>query len=197
VTADDRLADPRYRRLIEATRDLAAQGYDAVSMRELANLTHMSLTTIYQLGGSKDQLIAEAHADRMVKFREQLSRRPPTGDTAEVRVKKVLRGYVAALDRDRVRTLAMMRALYALPADVTDSRISVRTTYFAMIDAAVGEEDLPDRMAVIDTLGHVMSSAILEWMNGTRDAAAVQAILDDAVHVLFRQAPGSGSPVRA
>jgi AcrR family transcriptional regulator len=197
VTADDRLADPRYRRLIEATRDLAAQGYDAVSMRELANLTHMSLTTVYQLGGSKDQLIAEAHADRMAKFREQLSRRPPTGDTAEVRVKKVLRGYVAALDRDRVRTLAMMRALYALPADVTDSRISVRTTYFAMIDAAVGEEDLPDRTAVIDTLGHVMSSAILEWMNGTRDAAAVQVILDDAVHVLFRQAPGRGSPVRA
>src|SRR5450432_507952 len=79
VSADDRLADPRYRRLIEATRDLAAQGYDAVSMREPANVTHMSLTTIYQLGGSKDQLIAEAHADRMVKFREQLSRRPPTG----------------------------------------------------------------------------------------------------------------------
>jgi AcrR family transcriptional regulator len=197
VTADDRLADPRYRRLIDATRDLAAQGYDAVSMRELANLTRMSLTTIYQLGGSKDQLIAEAHADRMTKFREQLSRRPPTGDTAEVRVKKVLRGYVAALDRDRVRTLAMMRAFYALPADGTDSRISVGATYTAMIDAAVGEEDLPDRRAVIATLGHVMSSAILGWMNGTRDAGQVQVILDDAVHVLFRQAPGSGSPVRA
>jgi hypothetical protein len=108
-----------------------------------------------------------------------------------------LRGYVAALDRDRVRTLAMMRALYALPPAVTDSRISVRTTYTAMIDAAVGEEELPDRLAVIDTLGHVMSSAILEWMNGTRDADGVQVILDDAVHVLFRQAPGSGSPVRA
>ena len=197
MTADDRRADPRYQGLIEATRDLTAQGYDAVSMRELANLTHMSLTTIYQLGGSKDQLIAEAHADRMTKFRQQLSRRPPTGATAELRVQKVLRGFVAALDRDRVRTLAMMRAFYALPSDVADSRISVRTTYTAMIDAAVGDEDLPDRMAVIDTLGHVMSSAILEWMNGTRDAAAVQAILDDAVHVLFRQAPGSGSPIRA
>ena len=42
-----------------------------------------------------------------------------------------------------------------------------------------------------------MNSAILEWMNGKRDAAAVQRILDDAVHVLFRQVPGSGSPVRA
>ena len=197
TAADDRRADPRYGRLIEATRDLTAQGYDAVSMRELANITHMSLTTIYQLGGSKDQLIAEAHADRMMKFRQQLSRRPPTGATAEVRVNKVLRGFVGALDRDRVRTLAMMRALYALPSDVTDSRISVRATYTSIIDAAVGDEDVPDRPQVIDTLGHVMNSAILEWMNGARDAAAVQEILDDAVHVLFRQVPGSGSPIRS
>jgi AcrR family transcriptional regulator len=195
VTADDVRADPRYERLIGATRDLAAQGYDAVTMRELATLTHMSLTTIYQLGGSKDRLIAAAHADRMTKFREQLLRRPPAGGTAEIRVGKVLRGFVAALDRDRVRTSAMMRAFYALPPDVTGSRVSVRTTYTAMIDAAVGD-DLPDRTAVISTLGHVMNSAILEWMNGTRDVAGVREILDDAVHVLFRHVPGSGSPVR-
>ena len=54
----------------------------------------------------------------------------------------------------------------------------------------------PAGVAVIETLGHVMNSAILGWMNGTRDARAVQAILDDAVHVLFRQVPGSGSPIR-
>lgn len=197
MTGDDRREDPRYQRLIDATRDLAAQGYDAVSMRELANLTRMSLTTIYQLGGSKDQLIAEAHADRMVKFREQLARRPPKGTTAEARVQAVLRGYVAALDRDRARTLAMMRAFYSLAPDVVDSRTSVRTTYLSMIDAAIGGADVPDRMAVIETLGHVMNSAILEWMNGSRDVAGVQAILDDAVRVLFRQPTGSGSPIRA
>jgi AcrR family transcriptional regulator len=193
----DRHDDPRYQRLIDATRELATKGYDAVSMRELANITHMSLTTIYQLGGSKDQLIAEAHADRMEHFRDQLRRRPPRGTTAEARVNEVVRGYIVALDRDRARTLAMMRAFYALPPEVTKSRTSVRATYESIIDGAVGDEDLADRAQVIDTLGHVMNSAILEWMNGTRDAAAVQRILDDAVHVLFRQAPGSGSPMRA
>jgi AcrR family transcriptional regulator len=197
VSADDRRDDPRYQRLIDATRELARKGYDAVSMRELANLTHMSLTTIYQLGGSKDQLIAEAHADRMEHFREQLRRRPPRGATAEARIKGVVRGYVTALDRDRERTLAMMRAFYALPVADSESRISVGATYESIIDAAVGDEDVPDRTQVIDTLGHVMNSAILAWMNGTRDAAGVQRILDDAVHVLFRQVPGSGSPMRA
>ena len=197
MSADDRRDDPRYQRLIDATRELARKGYDAVSMRELANLTHMSLTTIYQLGGSKDQLIAEAHADRMEHFREQLRRRPPRGATAEARVKGVVRGYVTALDRDRERTLAIMRAFYALPAGESESRISVGATYESIIDAAVGDEDVPDRTQVIDTLGHVMNSAILDWMNGRRDAAAVQQVLDDAVHVLFRQVPGSGSPMRA
>jgi AcrR family transcriptional regulator len=184
--APDRREDPRYERLIAATRDLTAQGYDAVSMRALASITRMSLTTIYQLGGSKDQLIAEAHADRMTKFREQLERHPPEGSSAEARVRNVLRGYVKALDRDSVRTLAMMRALYALAPDVTESRTSVRDTYTAIIDAAVGDEEIPDRMAVIDTLGHVVNSVILEWMNGWREVAAVQKILDDAVHVLLR-----------
>jgi AcrR family transcriptional regulator len=185
VSADDRRSDPRYQRLIDATRELAAQGYDAVSMRELATMTHMSLTSIYQLGGSKDQLIAEAHADRMERFRDQLRRRPPRGSTAEARVKEVVRGYVLALDRDRERTLAMMRAFYALTPDVQDSRLSVGSTYVSIIDAAVGDEEVSDRTKVIDTLGHVMNSAILGWMNGSRDAAGVQEILDDAVHVLF------------
>jgi len=185
--AGQRVDDPRYQRLLAATRDLAAEGYDAVSMRELANMTHMSLATIYQLGGSKDQLIAEAHADRMAKFAERWLRRPPTGNTAEARVRQVLRGYVAALDRDRERTLAMMRAFYALTPDVTSSRTSVRATYLSMIDAAVGDENVPDRMAVIDTLGHVVNSAILEWMNGARTVPAVQAILDDAIRVLFNR----------
>jgi len=185
--AETRRADPRYQRLLDATRDMAAAGYDAVSMRALANATHMSLASIYQLGGSKDQLIAEAHADRMAKFRERWLRRPPTGKTAEARVKQVLRGYVDALERDRVRTRAMMRAFYALTADVTASHTSVRMTYVSLVDAAIGDEEVADRMAVIDTLGHVVNSAILEWMSGTRDAAGVHRVFDDAVHVLFRR----------
>jgi acyl-ACP thioesterase len=133
----------------------------------------------------------------MEHFRDQLRRRPPRGATAEARVKDVVRGYVTALDRDRERTLTMMRAFYALPAEGNENRSAVRATYESIIDAAIGDEDVPDRMQVIDTLGHVMNSAILEWMNGTRDAATVHQILDDAVHVLFRQVPGNGSPMRA
>ncbi len=187
---DDRRVDPRYERLLGATRELAAQGYEAVSMRELARLTRMSLTSIYQLGGSKDQLIAEAHAEGMAKLREELHRRPPRGGTAAARVRTVLRRYVNTLDRDPVRTLTAMRAFYALTPDVLDSRASVHRTYVDLIDEAIGDADIPERLLVIETLGHVMNSAIVQWMNDdAHDAAEVWRVLDQAVRVLFPIVP--------
>jgi hypothetical protein len=81
----------------------------------------------------------------------------------------------------------MMRAFYALTPDVLESRASVHRTYVNLIDEAVGETDVPDRLIVIETLGHVMNSAIVQWMNDeAHDASAVWRILDAAVHVLFR-----------
>src|SRR5688500_13982276 len=87
-----RRSDPRYQRLMEATREAARRGYDAVSMRELANATRMSLTTVYQFCSSKDHLIAEAHVERMLELRDRVVVRPPRGRSAEERVRKVMRG---------------------------------------------------------------------------------------------------------
>ena len=79
IATDDRAArraDPRYQRLMEATRAAARNGYDAVSMRDLAETCRMSMTTIYQFCRSKDQLIAEAHIDNLDAVRDQLMARP-------------------------------------------------------------------------------------------------------------------------
>ena len=74
-----RRADPRYQRLMNATRVAARKGYDAVSMRELAETCRLSMTTIYQFCRSKDHLIAEAHLSNMESFRTRISARPPRG----------------------------------------------------------------------------------------------------------------------
>jgi AcrR family transcriptional regulator len=184
VAAADRRDDPRYQRLVAATRAAAAGGYDAVSMRDLAATTHMSLATVYRYFASKDHLIAEAHADRMEAFRSQLSSRPVRAATAEQRVNGVVRGMVRALEHDETRTRTLMRALYSLEPGVGLSRESVRDTYRAMIDDAIGSETIPDRAAAIETLGHVIDSAILDWMNRGRDAAHVRRVLEQAVHLL-------------
>ncbi len=111
---------------MEATRAAARNGYDAVSMRDLAETCRMSMTTIYQFCRSKDQLIAEAHIDNLDAVRDQLMARPPAGATAEQRVLRVIRGYVRALEGDDQLTRTLMRAMYA-PGAHTPPRAPLRS----------------------------------------------------------------------
>jgi TetR/AcrR family transcriptional regulator, cholesterol catabolism regulator len=180
-----RRADPRYQRLMAATREAAKGGYDAVSMRELAMTTHMSLTSIYQFCPSKDQLIAEAHADRMQNFQESLIHDPPLGDSVEKRVLAIVRAVARTLARDSGVNLTLMRAFYSIEPTDHSGRRSVRDAFASMIDRAMGDAEIADRQAYIETLGHVINSVIFEWVNGRTDAATVGSVLERAVHVLF------------
>jgi AcrR family transcriptional regulator len=159
-------------------------------MRELAANTRMSLTTIYGFCSSKDQLIAEAHADRMERFRERLQVEPPTGDTAEERVREVMHGMVETLETDEDVTRTLMRALYSGAPGVGASRAAVNASYRAIIDAAIGDESVHERSAVIETLGYVLDAVILDWLvpgltSDDHDAAHARRVLDQAVTALF------------
>ncbi len=191
-------SDPRFHRLLEATRRAARDGYDAVSMRDLARDAKMSLNTVYKFCSSKDQLIAEAHAELMEDFRVALSVHPPRGRTAEKRVKVVLHGIAGALDRDEVRTRALMRSIYSGGEGVAVARQAASGSYEQMVDAAIGNEDIADRAAVIATLGHVINSGILNWLNNGWAAAKVASDLDDAARLLLgpRSAASASAPAK-
>ena len=179
-----RRADPRYQRLMKATRAAARNGYDAVSMRDLAETCRLSMTTIYQFCRSKDHLIAEAHLSNMEAFRARISTRPPRGATAEQRVLSVMRSFAKALD-DEPLTRTLMRAMYSLDPEVGAAQASVNGVYSAMLEAAIGDEVIEDRDAVITTLGHVVDSVILGWLVRGHDTTWVRRELDAAVHMLF------------
>ena len=181
--------DPRYQRLLAATRDAARHGYDAVSMRELAETCRLSMTTIYQFCRSKDRLIAEAHLDTMRSMRDQLVAHPPTGSTAHARVGKVMRAYARALDADEELLRTLLRAMYSSDPEVTDTRASVGGAYRALLDAAIGDEPLAARDAIITTLGHVIDSVVLGWLTRTHDASWVAAELQQAVDLLVPAPP--------
>ncbi len=177
--------DPRYQRLLEATRAAAREGYDAVSMRKLADTCRLSMTTIYQFCQSKDQLIAEAHADTMRAFRERVIAKPSRAATPADRVRRAIHHFVEPLEQEPVLTHALMRAVYSLDPEVEASRSSVGAAYASIIDAAIGDSDVADRDAVIGTLGHVMDSVIVGWLSGRDDPATVRRELDRAVRVLL------------
>jgi AcrR family transcriptional regulator len=182
---DAKRADPRYQRLMEATRAAARDGYDAVSMRELAETCRLSMTTIYQFCGSKDQLIAEAHLSNMEGFRTRLVARPPRGATSEDRVFSVMRSFAKALEADETMSRTLMRAMYSLDPQVSASRASVGDTYEQVLDAAIGAEPIEHRAEIIGTLGHVIDSVVLGWVTRRHDVAWVRRELEAAVHALF------------
>jgi TetR/AcrR family transcriptional regulator, cholesterol catabolism regulator len=178
--------DVRYQRLMAATRAAARDGYEAVSMRELAETCKLSMTTIYQFCRSKDHLIAEAHLEGMEDFRRRLMTRPPKGATADERVKAVMRSFAKALEVDEVRSRTLMRAMYSLDPEVGPARSAVGRTYTSMIDLAVGDEPIEDRDAAIGTLGHVIGSVIVVWLTSRRDAPWVRQELETAARLLIR-----------
>jgi AcrR family transcriptional regulator len=190
---DERRKDPRYHRLMEATRAAAARGYDAVSMRDLASEAKMSLTTVYQFCSSKDHLIAEAHAERMVAMRDRVLQKPPKGRTSEERVLRVVRGLVRGLDRDDPLAWTLMRAMYAPDLAVRSSRRAVGDSFALMVDAAIGDADVTDRAAVIATLGHVVDSVVLGWVNGSLESEDAYREIAQAVHVVLRPATDRAS----
>ncbi len=190
---DEHAEDPRYQRLMAATRASARDGYDAVSMRDLAEKCKLSMTTIYQFCRSKDQLIAEAHLEGMEEFRTRITARPPRGATAADRVASVMRSFAKALESDELRSRTLMRAMYSLDPEVGPVRASVTSSYVAMIDGAIGTDTINDRHAAIGTLGHVIDSVIVGWLTERHDTRWVRTELEQAVRVLIRPVDESAS----
>jgi AcrR family transcriptional regulator len=177
--------DPRYQRLLAATREAAERGYDAVQMRELAAVTRMSLATIYQFCSSKDQLITAAHVDWMARFRDDLTRRRPRGNTAAERVSDVLEKMSRSLEQHRELILTILRALYSAEPEVEQNRRAVSQTYVAIIDAAIGDEPVPSRQVVIETLGRVVSSVLFEWAHSGLTAREAGDTMRQAASLLL------------
>jgi AcrR family transcriptional regulator len=188
-----RREDPRYQRLMVATREAARGGYEAVSMRELAEVTRMSLTSVYQFCSSKDHLIAEAHLEGMEEFRRTLTSGRRGGGTVESRVLRVIRGIVNALERDEVLTRTLMRAYYSLDAGSGDVRRSLGAMTREMLVHAIGDDDVADRDDVIEVVGRVIDSAVFGWLARGETVAEVRSVLERTVHLLFGSAGRAAS----
>lgn len=178
--------DPRYQRLLEATREAAARGgYDAVQMRDIAAAARVSLATVYQYCASKDRLITEAHVDWVHQFRAELASRPPAGPTARARVAAVLRQMCRSLDRHRNLTATILRAMYAPEPGVHQSRCAITRVYGAIVDDAIGDAPVPDRPAVIEVLGFVIEGVLARWVTEGLSSTEAARILERAARVLL------------
>ena len=167
-----------------ATRKAAQAGYESVSMRELAETCKLSMTTIYQFCPSKDQLIAEAHLSAMEGFRRRMEDAPLAGATGVDRLRALLGMYTDGLTgSESSRTL--LRAVYAMDPALGPIRAQLGAITFQLYDDAIGADEVPERSARIEVLGHVVDSALLSWLSKQHDADWVRERFEQAVTVLF------------
>jgi hypothetical protein len=95
-----------------------------------------------------------------------------------------MRSFAKALD-DEPLSRTLMRAMYSLDPEVAPAQASVNSVYTSMLDAAIGDDVIENRGAVITTLGHVVDSVILGWLARGHDTTWVRRELEAAVRALF------------
>ncbi|WP_244931511.1 TetR/AcrR family transcriptional regulator [Nocardioides sp. W7] len=177
-------------RLIQATIDLAAEdGYDAVTIRQIAARAGVSTPTAYQHASSKDQLLLEALMELGRRSTAQVREHPPQAGSAAER----LIGVFDRILRQAAAKPRLYHALYRGYVGSTGAMISSDTVIgFGPENAAwigetlrAGESEVP---AAIESTARILSCLFLGTMLNVaagRPVAEVMEILADAAHRLL------------
>lgn len=176
--------------LVKAAMALAAEGgYDAVQMRDVAAKARVALGTLYRYFPSKDQLLVAALGEWTRELQQRVTQRPPRGETAADRVAAVLRRACRALEREPRLTAALVTALSSLSSEepaALEHAYGVYATMSEVITSAMEDGEVPDREALIRTLGHVWFSVLVARVRGWSDEGQMVRDLEGAVRLLIR-----------
>jgi AcrR family transcriptional regulator len=170
----------RRRRILAAARAIvAARGYEALTMRELAQVSRVTVPTLYNLVGGKEAVLAAAVEEQTARFVARVERRRSAVPAAR------LLAVIDACTRELLALPAyyrtLLRVLYA-----ADAARPVR----ARVDAALGGElaaaldaiaaggELAawvDRRALLASLRTQLGANALAWAGGELDDARFRA----------------------
>lgn len=179
-------------RLLATAIELATEGgYDAVTLRRVAAAAGVSVPTVYQHAGSKDQLLVEALMSLGERSTARVRQRAPRGDGPAERLSDVF----SLILREAARKPLLYQALYrayagsAPAAAESDGLVGFGPERAAWIGHTLragnhtGHDD-----AGLDSAARILSCLFLGAMVGVaagRDVAEVGAILDEATRRLL------------
>src|SRR5882757_1670168 len=104
--------EARRRRILDASMRLACGGgFDAVQMREVAEISGVALGTLYRYFPSKIHLLVATMEDQLTLLHLALRERPPAATAPSERVAETLLRAFRALQREPLLADAMFRAL--------------------------------------------------------------------------------------
>jgi AcrR family transcriptional regulator len=167
----------RRQRILAAARALVAErGYEALTMRELAQRSRVTVPTLYNLIGSKEAVLAAAVEEQTARFLAAIERREGTSPAAR------LLAVVEACARELLALPAWYRTLLHL-LYTAEAAEPVR----ARVDRALGEElaralhaiaeagelvDWADERALLRSLRSQLGACALSWASGALSDAA-------------------------
>ena len=171
---DQQMAERR-ERIIEAARELIeAKGFHGLTMRDLASASRVTVPTIYNLIGSKEQVLFAAVEEQTLLFVAGLER-----------VRGDLIGVVEATVRELLRRPLYYRALVLilLSSESADpARRYVEHAVAEQIDAALAELESKgslatwvDRAVLAERLHSHLDMTCIEWARGALTATSFRA----------------------
>ncbi len=181
----------RRERILEAAREIIGQhGFEGLTMRQLAAASDVTVPTVYNLVGSKEEVLFAAVEEQTARFVNAIessrSRSPAAGALAVVEacVRELLR-------RPRYyRSLLLLMFTSESASEVRHEVNGALRSQFARavadLDAAGALEPWVDREALARRLAALLSIGSLQWASGaiSGEALRASALYDISVFLL-------------
>jgi AcrR family transcriptional regulator len=173
----------RRARVRAAARELATEGgYDAVTIREVADRAGVARATVYRYFSSKDHLLAEAIVQWGHEIIADLKRDRREALTPAERIGAVFAG---AVERGMREPRLVETALaVALSRDPNASRPGVWSLIDGYVDVAIGDAAFEDRETLVQVLGYVLFSTLVNLVSGRTELHEATAVLESAARLL-------------
>lgn len=170
----------RRERILAAAREMIGErGFDALTMRDLARASRVTVPTIYNLIGSKEQVLFAAVEDQTRRFVAGVERadiRAPEGRVLAV-VESCVRELLRTPDyyRSLLKLLFRAPAAGAVRAKVSDAMAHELARGLDDLEAADCLLPWVVNGAVVDRVEAHLSSTALQWANGLLDDGGLRA----------------------
>ncbi|MFE2286100.1 TetR family transcriptional regulator [Streptomyces sp. NPDC059443] len=187
--------EARRRRILHASAQLASRGgFDAVQMREVAELSSVALGTLYRYFPSKVHLLVATMQDQLQHMHGTLRKRPPAGDDPAARVAETLMRAFRALQREPHLADAMVRALTFADRSVSPEVDTVSRLTTAIILDAMGLDGPPtaEQLSAVRVIEHTWHSALITWLSGRASIAQVKIDIETVCRLIDLTGAGPG-----
>ncbi len=177
------------RRLLDAAHDLAADGgYDAVTMRAVAQRAGVSAPTAYQYFSSRDHVLVDVLIDLASGTTAVITARPSRRREPVERTVATLRRVVQRMEDEPQLFVALVRAYVSGVPEVRHASAAMQSSMRMWIDSALGSTEVPERDGVIAILEAVLLTGLVTLVLGNRSPADIGDDLERAARLLLTPA---------